>query len=66
MSLEKRKRTQLKKLKLKKYKIYGIFDFKADKLVYVTMDADNAEMELELGDYDPENYDIVCFEICLR
>ena len=66
MNLEKRKKKQLDGLEIKNYKIYGIFDFKLNKLVYVTMDAENAELEMDLGDYDPEDYDIVFFEICLR
>jgi len=61
----KRKQEQLTKLKPNQYRIYGIFDFKSDKLVYVHMDYEQTELEFEIGDYDSEQYDIVSFDVVL-
>ena len=59
------KKTRLKKLKSKTYQIYGIFNFRTEELVYVNMDVEQTELEFDLSDYDPEEYDIVSFEIML-
>lgn len=59
------KRTRLSKLKSKTYLIYGIFNFRTEELVYVNMDLEQTELELELSDCDPEECDIVSFKIML-
>lgn len=59
------KKSQLAKLKPNRYRIYGIFDFTVNELVYVNMDVDQTEMEFDIGDYDPERHDIVSFDLIL-
>lgn len=51
--------------KPKKYQIYGIFNFKTKRLIYVNMDLEQIELEYGLGDYDEESCDIVSFEVAL-
>ena len=59
------RKIQLTKLRPTKYRIYGIFDFNSNKLVYVNMDAEQTEMEFEIGDYDDNQFDIVSFDVLL-
>ena len=59
------KRKRLRKIKSKTYRIYGIFNFRTEELVYVNMDLEQTELEFELSDYDPEECDIVSFKIML-
>ncbi|HOT88294.1 MAG TPA: hypothetical protein PLC59_00225 [Bacteroidales bacterium] len=51
----------LKKLHPKIYQIYGIFNFKTEELIYVSLNYDDVEIQFELGNYG-EEFDIVCFE----
>jgi len=60
------KHERLSKLKLRRYRIYGIFDFKAGKLIYVNMDIDQTELEFDMGDYDLDQYDIILFYVLLN
>lgn len=60
--MDKNKEHILKKLRPKTYQIYGIFDFTAKKLVYVSMDYDEVELQFELADYD-EGFDIIKFDV---
>ena len=62
---KKKKKLNLKSLKSKKYRIYGIYNFETDKMIFVTMDMDDAMFEFELNGYDPEVYDIVSFQVLL-
>lgn len=59
------KKVSDKKLKLKKYRIYGIFNFKTKQLLYVNLDLEQLELEYGLGDYDEKICDIVSFEVVL-
>lgn len=59
------KKDKLSKLKAKVYQIYGIFDFKKMKLVYVNIDYEKTEMEFDLELYDDERYDIVTFSVAI-
>lgn len=62
---KKNKKNKLDKLTPDKYRIYGIFNFKTNKLVYVNMELEQAELEFDLEDYNPEQFDIVSFDIIL-
>lgn len=55
----------LKKLRPKTYQIYGIFDFQTEKLIYVSLDYDEVELQFEMGDYG-EDADIICFTTLVR
>ncbi len=65
MTLDKQKKIQLTKLKLNEFVIYGIFDFNANELVYVSVSEEQTEMEYDLGDYDEDRFDMVAFLIVL-
>jgi hypothetical protein len=55
----------LKKLNPKTYQIYGIFNFKTEKLIYVSLDYDEVELQFELEDCS-EDSDIICFMVILH
>jgi hypothetical protein len=59
------KKTSRKKPKIKSYRIYGIFNFKNKKLLYVNIDLDQTELEFGLGDYDEKICDVISFEVIL-
>ena len=59
------KKQQINKLNPKKYKIYGIFDFNSNKLVYVDLDIGQVMFEFDLEGYDVEQYDIISFGVVL-
>ena len=59
------KRKPLPKIELTRYCIYGIIDRHTNKLVYVSLDQDAAEDELDFGEYDQDDFDLVSFEILL-
>lgn len=65
MNSDKNKKQQLKDLKPKKYKVYGIFNFQLEKLVYIDLDADKVVFEFEIEGYKLDEYDIVSFDILL-
>lgn len=50
----------LKKLRPQIYQIYGIFNFSTKKLIFVSLDYDEVELQFEIGDYG-EDSDIICF-----
>lgn len=52
-------------VKSKKYRIYGIFDFKKKKLLSVDLSLEHIELEYDLGDYDKDNCNVIEFEIFL-
>jgi hypothetical protein len=52
------------KVKPKRYRIYGIFNFKTRKLVYVSLSLDLVEFEFGLGEYG-ENCGTVSTDIIL-
>lgn len=56
----------LSKLKPIKYRIYGIFNFKNDKLICVNMSLPEIEFDFDLEGYDTKEYAIVSFEVILR
>jgi hypothetical protein len=59
------KQKQLQSLKPRKYKIYGIFNFRQKKLVNVDLDMDKVLFEFDLAGYSEESHDIVAFEVLL-
>ena len=63
MSINKEK--VLCKLKPKVYQIYGIFNFKTDELIYVSLDYDEVELQFEMDDYG-EDADIICFTVMVH
>ena len=63
MSLNKQ--ALLGKIKLKKYRIYGIFDFETQRIVYINLDMNSVKLEYDIEDYDEERYDIIFFDIIL-
>ena len=65
MSNDKEKKQQLKELKPRKYRIYGIFNFKTRKLVYVDLDMEKVEFEFDLEGYDEDECGIVSFFVLL-
>ena len=60
------KQEQIGKIKLKRYRIYGIFDFQNDLLIYVGLDLDGVQFEYDIEDYDEERFDIVSFDVLLH
>ena len=61
----KPKKALVKPPKLKEYRIYGIFNFKTKKLLYVSIDLEQTELEHGLGDYDEDICDIISFGVIL-
>jgi len=55
----------LAKIKPKDYHMYGIFDFKNEKLIYVHLDREQVDLEFDLSGYDEETHDVVEFTIRL-
>lgn len=55
----------LRELNPKVYQIYGIFDFKTEELIYVSLDYDEVELQFEMGDYG-EDADIICFTVIVN
>lgn len=66
MHLKNKKEKRLKKLKPKRYRIYGIFDFISKTLIQVDLDLEKLTFEYELTGYDPNKYDIVSFDIIVN
>jgi hypothetical protein len=62
---KKTKKELLDKIQPSNYRIYGIFDFTKEELVYVHLDQDQVELEFELSGYSSDRYDIVEFEVIL-
>ena len=60
------KKTILKKLQPEVYQIYGIFDFKNKKLIYVSLDEEEVELKFELEDYNDDDYDIITVSIMVE
>lgn len=59
------KNIQLGKLKPKRYRIYGIFNFKTNRLIHASMDQEIVELEFDMSDYDSDVFDIVSFDVLL-
>lgn len=57
------KQTVLNKLRPKTYLIYGIFDFREERLVYVSLDQEEAELHYDLEDYDELVFDLIAFKV---
>jgi hypothetical protein len=47
------------------YRIYGIFDFVEEKLIYVNMSLEETDLEFDMTGYDVERYDVVEFDVVL-
>ena len=61
-----RKNEALKKLKSKPHRIYGIYDFKKNKLVAIQLSQEAIELEYDMGCYDAkEEKKIVSFDVIL-
>jgi hypothetical protein len=66
MPSDKKKKTkQLRALKLRKYRIYGIFDFLNKKLIYVDLNIEDTYFKFDLEGYDSANYGVVSFNVML-
>ena len=61
---KKTEKTKLLKLKPKKYRVYGIFNTKKEKLIYVNLDVEKVKLEFELEGYD-DDYDIISFDVVI-
>ena len=61
---KKKKIQKLKNLKPRQYRLYGIFNFKTNELIYVSIDEESAEMAFDLNNYNAD-HDIVSFEVLL-
>ena len=59
------KENQLQKLDPNAYRIYGIYNFRTEKLMYVNLELDKVMLEFDLEGYDRESYDIVLFDVVL-
>lgn len=57
----KKKSTKAKKTK--SYRIYGIYDFKKNRLVQVSLKREDVEMEYEFEGYELPQFDIISFKI---
>lgn len=55
----------LEKIKPRDYHIYGIFDFKKKRLVYIHLDREQVDLEFELSGYNPSQFDVVEFTVRL-
>jgi hypothetical protein len=62
MNPHRKKKTILNKLHPEVYLIYGIFDFKRKKLIYVSLEEEDVELKFDLEDYDDKDYDIITFK----
>jgi hypothetical protein len=47
------------------YCIYGLINTKTNQLVYVSLDQETAELELDLGEFDDGNHALVSFTVML-
>jgi hypothetical protein len=63
--MDNEKQKILKKLRPKTYQIYGIFDFNAKELVYVSLDYDEVELRFEMEGRG-EGYDIIQFDVMVH
>lgn len=57
---------QLGKIRLKRYRVYGIFDFENERLVYVGLDIESVQLEYDIEEYNEEQFDIVSFDVLLH
>jgi hypothetical protein len=51
--------------KPKIYHIYGVFDYKTNTLMSVSLKQEEVELEYDLEGYDEERYDIISFEVTM-
>jgi len=54
-----------KKLKPLKYRIYGIFDYQNDSLIYINLNKDDVDLEFALENYNKDRYEIISFDITI-
>lgn len=62
---DKNKKSKLKKVIPKKYRIYGIFDFKSEKLIDVSMDKEELELKFDIDGLDDNQFGVVLFDVIL-
>ena len=60
------KKNKLKKIKTKQYRIYGIFNFEKEEIVFVHMDMDKITFEFDLEGYDENRFGIISFDVLLN
>jgi hypothetical protein len=64
--MKKKKTTRpSRRAKSKSYHIYGIFDYKTNTLLSVSLNQEEIELEYDLEGYDEERFDIIGFEVAL-
>ena len=59
------KNKKLENLKPKKYRIYGIFNFKTNRMVYISMDSEMVDFEFDMNNYNSTDFDVVEFDILI-
>lgn len=57
------KKPNLRNKKLKEYRIYGIFNYTKNKLVFVHLDKEQVDLEYNLGDYDEADCKQINFKV---
>lgn len=62
----KSKKAILKKLQSKVYLIYGIFDFKNEELIYISLDEADVELKFDLEGYDDEDFGVITVKIMVE
>ena len=65
MSGKKKTRKSVHKISPNQYRIYGIFDFQEEKLIYINLNLEETEFEFDITDYDSKRYSIVKFDVML-
>ena len=61
-----KKQSVLKQLQPEVYLIYGIFDFKRKKLVYVSLDAEEVDLKFDVEDYNEAEFDTITVKIMVN
>jgi hypothetical protein len=59
------KKEKIRKLKPNQYRIYGIFDFDKEDLIYINLNLEHTELEFDMSNYEEERYGIVEFKVIL-
>lgn len=65
MELKGKGKGKVKLFKPSRYRIYGIFNNKIEKLIFISLDLEAVEMEFELEGYDPDDYSVIGFNIAV-
>lgn len=64
--VERAQKDQLKKLQLKRYRIYGIFNFETEEMIYVTLSLDDAAFQFDLEGYDEAKFGVISFDVMVH